>query len=89
MLNRSQPGQGYPCAIIATDDHYLMLKTNQNRTPNVTHLQRQFLLTTGERISNETVKNKFIKMISIHVANAYISLTSRYHAVQRSWTADH
>lgn len=53
---RRRSGQGRPCAVITTDNKYLMLTASKQN--NATHLHRQFLLVTGRWLSRQVFQNK-------------------------------
>ncbi|GFW43885.1 transposable element Tcb1 transposase [Trichonephila clavipes] len=52
---RRRPVAGWPRATTSTDNRYIQLTARRNRTENATQLQRQLLLTTGRRVSSQTV----------------------------------
>ncbi|GFU69397.1 transposable element Tcb2 transposase [Trichonephila clavipes] len=52
---RRRPGAGRPRTTTSTDDRYIQLTARRNRAENATQLQRQLLLATGRRVSNQTV----------------------------------
>ncbi|GFT58625.1 HTH_Tnp_Tc3_2 domain-containing protein [Trichonephila clavipes] len=66
------------------------LTARRNRTENATQLQRQLLLTTGLRMSSQTVRNR------LHEGGLYarrpmvcIPLTPRHRAARRRWDTEH
>ncbi|GFT17092.1 transposable element Tcb2 transposase [Trichonephila clavipes] len=67
-----------------------VLTAHRNRTENATQLQRQLLLATRRRVSNQTVRNR------LHEEGLYalmpmvcIPLTPRHRAARRKWAAEH
>ncbi|GFV29918.1 transposable element Tcb2 transposase [Trichonephila clavipes] len=87
---RRRPGAGRPRATTSTDDRYIQLTARRNRTENATQLQIQLLLSTGRRVSNQTVRNR------LHEGGLYarrpmvcIPLTPRHRAARRRWAAEH
>ncbi|GFT09147.1 transposable element Tcb2 transposase [Trichonephila clavipes] len=87
---RRRPGARRPCATTSTDDRYIQLTARRNRTENATQLQRQLLLATRRRVSNQTVRNR------LHEEGLYalmpmvcIPLTPRHRAARRKWAAEH
>ncbi|GFS63947.1 uncharacterized protein TNCV_1129291 [Trichonephila clavipes] len=64
---RRRPGAGRPRATTSTDDRYIQLTARRNRTENATQLQRQLLLATGRRVSNQQYVIGFIREGSMHV----------------------
>ncbi|GFU51982.1 transposable element Tc1 transposase [Trichonephila clavipes] len=87
---RRRPGAGRPRVTTSTDDRYIQLTARRNRTENATQLQIQLLLSTGRRVSNQTVRNR------LHEGGLYarrpmvcIPLTPRHRAARRRWVAEH
>ncbi|GFV15942.1 hypothetical protein TNCV_801461 [Trichonephila clavipes] len=65
---RRRPGAGRPRATTSSYDQYIQLTARRNRTENATQLQRQLLLATGRRVSNQTARNRLHEGgLSMHV----------------------
>ncbi|GFY05001.1 transposable element Tcb2 transposase [Trichonephila clavipes] len=87
---RRRPGAGRPRATTSTDDRYIQLTARRNRTENATQLQRQLLLATGRRVSNQTVRNRLHEGgLCARRPMVCIPLTPHHRAARRRWADEH
>ncbi|GFX06804.1 transposable element Tcb2 transposase [Trichonephila clavipes] len=87
---RRRPGAGRPRATTLSYDQYIQLTARRNRTENATQLQRQLLLATGRRVSNQTARNRLHEgWLYARRPMVCIPLTPHDRAARRRWAAEH